>query len=63
MEEGDEEIPLHRAINKEESKLYVQSLDKYSVTWRQISKDGTMNAMELAITAEETSRDKTDSRC
>ena len=35
MAEVDEEIPLHRTINEEESKLYRESLDKVSVIWQQ----------------------------
>ena len=51
MEEGDEEIPLHRAINTEESKLYVESLDTVFHDMVTNVEEGTANAMELAITA------------
>ena len=50
MEEGDEEIPLHRAINEEESKLYIQNLDKVFRDMATNIEEGTANAIELAIT-------------
>ena len=31
MEEGDEEIPLHRTIDKEETKLYTWALEDTSI--------------------------------
>ena len=51
MEEGDEEIPLHGAINKEESKLYIQSLDTVFCDMATNIEKGRANAMELAITS------------
>ena len=51
LEEGDEEIPLHRAIKEEESKLYVHSLDTVFRDMVTNVEEGTANAMGLAITA------------
>ena len=50
VEEGDQEIPLNGAINEEESKLYIQSLDKVFHDMATNIEEGTVNAMELAIT-------------
>ena len=50
MEEVDEEIPLHGTINKEESKLYRESLDKVFCNMATNIEEHVANAMQLAIT-------------
>ena len=50
-EEMAEESPLHGAINEDEAKLYVQSVDDIFNNMAKNIKEGMENAMEVAITA------------
>ena len=49
--EREEETPLHGAINEEEAKLYIQSVDNIFNDMARNIKEGVENAMEPAILA------------